>query len=86
MRAEGRRSTSSPLWTCRTAARTVPHLFNTAVAEVVDAVTIEAVVIAMGVVVAVVDDLDENRSFEEYMWCIAFETLFPKARVCVWYK
>tara|TARA_X000000368_G_scaffold417756_1_gene415069 strand:- start:3108 stop:3269 length:162 start_codon:yes stop_codon:yes gene_type:complete len=38
------------------------------------------------VVVAVVDDLVENRSFEEYVWCIAFETLFPKARVCVWYK
>jgi len=35
------------------------------------------------VVVAVVDDLVENRSFEEYVWCIAFETLFPKARAFV---
>ena len=35
------------------------------------------------VVVAVVDDLDENRSFEEYVWCIAFKTLFPKARAFV---
>lgn len=31
----------------------------------------------------VVDDLVENRSFEEYVWCIAFETLFPKARAFV---
>ena len=35
------------------------------------------------VVVAVVDDLVENRSFEEYVWCIAFKTLFPKARAFV---
>ena len=31
----------------------------------------------------VVDDLVENRSFEECVWCIAFETLFPKARAFV---